>query len=265
MPKVGIKRYIQLLKTIKNPLEYIVHKGQRKLRPLVFTTKPNNIDFEVPESLYQVFKEIFMSDVYHIDNLVKLLPENPIVIDIGANAGFFDILLLSRLNQATILAYEPIPSNVQMLQNTSKNNTLMSTQVKLFAKAVCGKECEGLDLFIEDTDSNQVVASIFTGFNKNNTKKITVECISLSQIINNIENDVIDLLKMDCEGSEYDIVYNTPKELFCRIHNLFIEVHNIDEHQNNIHFFNSYIKSLGYKTSYSPINNFCYAFEAIKQ
>ena len=35
------------------------------------------------------FKEIFMEDFYEADKLMKKLPPNPLVIDVGANAGFF--------------------------------------------------------------------------------------------------------------------------------------------------------------------------------
>jgi len=264
MPKSGLSRYLELFKNVANPAEYLSNKVVRKKRPLTIVTKPNAVEFKVSPSLYLVFKEIFMVDVYNIDYLISLLPSSPTVIDIGANAGFFDILLLSKLKDSKIYAYEPVPSNVLYIESLLKENNWIRSQVKLFPKAVTGADSGGLELFMEDTADNQVVASVFNGFNVNNTKKIKVESITLTQIINDIGSKTIDLLKMDCEGSEYDIVYNTPKELFERITNLFIEVHDIDKEKNNIQYFDSYIKSMGYKTTYSPINDFCWAFEGVK-
>ena len=85
----GFARYARLFKNISNWEEYVFHKDERKKRPLKFITRPYAVKFEVPESLYQVFKEIFMEDFYEADKLMRHLPSNPAVIDVGANDGFF--------------------------------------------------------------------------------------------------------------------------------------------------------------------------------
>lgn len=261
----GISRYFRLWKHIANPGEYVFQKGERHKRNLVFTTKPLPIRFHVSESLYQLFKEIFMADVYEMDELVSALPDTPIVIDIGANAGFFDIQLLSKINAATIYAYEPIPANVKTLQATLQQNPRLGQSVRLFPMAVTGNPLDKLELYAEADENNQVVASAFSGFHKNNSRKITVPCITLTDIIQKNNLQTIDLLKMDCEGSEYDIMYHTGPELIRRINKMMIEVHNLDDERNNINDFNQYVQSLGYTTSYSPINSFCYALEATRK
>jgi FkbM family methyltransferase len=265
MPVTGIKRYINLAENIENPGEYLFHKGKRKMRSLHFTTRPHAINFEVPESLYQVFKEIFMEDVYNIRELVKKLPVNPVVIDIGANAGFFNVLLLSKIKKARILAYEPLASNTNYIGQLIAANPFMSDSLTIEKAAVTGTEKESIDLFMEDTTDNQVVASVFAGFNKDNLKKTTVPCVSLSKIVADNKLEKIDLLKMDCEGSEYDIIYNTPKEIVQLATHLAIEVHNVDEERNNFTQLATYLEFLGYSITYAPINNFCYAVEAVKR
>jgi hypothetical protein len=119
-------------------------------------------------------------------------------------------------------------------------------------------------IFIEDTNDNQVVASIFKGFNANNRKKISFPAVSLCVIMDGIENNNIDLLKMDCEGSEYDIIYNTPVKTIQRIQTMLIEVHDIDE-KNNVVSFDKYLNEIGYVTEHVPINDFCHALEAYKK
>lgn len=261
----GISRYFRLLKHIANPAEYILRKGERHQRDLAFTTRPLPVKFCVSAALYQVFKELFMADVYEIDALVKTLPKNPVVIDIGANAGFFDIQLLSKIDAATIYAYEPMSANVKVLRHTLLQNPRMQQQVRLFQLAVTGQPLDQLDLFAEAEENNQVVASMFAGFNENNTQTITVPCTTLTEIIDTNDLCSIDLLKVDCEGSEYDIIYHTAPELIRRIGRMVIEVHDVDNDQRNIGAFNGYIQSLGYTTTYSPINSFCYALEAVRQ
>ncbi|MBL0884021.1 MAG: FkbM family methyltransferase [Chitinophagaceae bacterium] len=262
MPVSGINRYFRLIKHIKNPGEYLLHKKSRKKRSLVFSTKPNQITFEVPESLYQVFKEIFMADVYEINDLAKNLTEKPIVVDIGANAGFFDFILLSKLPNAQIFAFEPMPANIERLKKTVSQNQWLEKCIFLYQMAVTGKQQSHLDIYMEDTNDNQVVASIFSGFNKSNTKAIRVESISLTEIFvkNNITS--IDLLKMDCEGSEYDILYNTTPDLIQKIKRMVIEVHDIDDQKNNLVSFKKYLEQLGFSVTSQPINSFCHAVEA---
>lgn len=262
MPVKGLTRYIRLFKHIQNPYEYLFHKGKIKFRPLQFTTKPNPVIFNVPESVYQVFKEIFMSDVYEIVDLVNKLPVSPLVIDIGANVGFFDFLLLSKLDTAIIHSYEPVKSNIEKLQETIKANPSIKKNIFINQLAVTGNAKEYLELFSENTQDNQVVASVFSDFNPNNVKSIRVPCITLTDIIKNNGFNKIDLLKMDCEGSEFDIIYNTNPDLIKLIDKMVIEIHDIDSEDNNVTYFSNYLKKLGFIVKHQPINNFCHALEA---
>ena len=265
MPFKGFSRYLKLLNNIQNPFEYLFNRGKRFERSLAFTTKPFAINFTVPESLYQVFKEIFMVDVYNINYLTQILPEAPVVIDIGANAGYFDVLLLSKKNKAKVFAYEPLPHNISMIESVVKQNSWMKQNLSFYQKAVTGIKKENLELYLENTSNNQVVASVFPDFDERNNSKISVPCISLTDIIeqNNLFN--IDLLKMDCEGSEYDIIYNTDKNFIRQIKIMVAEVHDLDNEKNNISALTHYLKSLNFSVKHTPINNACYALEAIKE
>lgn len=264
MPVSGLSRYARLWRHIDNPGEYLLHKKDRQHRDFQFTTKPLPITFRVPNSLYLVFKEIFMTDVYEIDTLVQQLPASPVIIDIGANVGFFGIQLLSKMDAATIYAYEPMPANVQMLRETMDRNPRLAHCLHLHQRAVTGNPLDHIELFAEAEESSQVVASVISGFNNNNTNRLTVPAITLSDIIQQHDLPRIDLLKMDCEGSEYDILYNTDPALIQRITRMTIEVHDLDTEQNNVGYFADYLQQLGYQTTHSPINSFCHALEAVR-
>lgn len=259
----GFSRYQRLLKNISNWQEYFFHKNERKHRALKFTTQPNPIYFEVPDSLYQVFKEIFMEDFYEIEKLIKQLPSQPLVIDVGANAGFFNVLLFSKLKNARVLAYEPLPSNIALFQKTIAQNTGLKN-IQLHQSAVTGASIEKIELFTEDTEDNTVVSSIFSSFNKLNQKKISVPATSLTAIIRENKLEKIDLLKLDCEGSEYDIIYNTEASVFKKVNMMVIEVHQIDENKNNLQSLDQYLRSLGYETRYIPVQEGSYYMEALK-
>lgn len=262
MPVNGFARYFKLAQNIRNPLSYFLFKWNPQKSSLKVTTKPNKISFDVTPEIYLVFKEIFMSDVYDIDTLIPQLSPNPVIIDIGSNVGFFDILVLSKLPTARIEAFEPVAENVAYFNDLIAKNPIL-THVRVNQVAVSGKKTSSIELFTEVSQTNrQVVASVIDGFNQNNTKKITVPSVSLEEIILAYGDTVIDVLKVDCEGSEYDIFYNSPAPVFQKIKLMLIEVHDIDTDKCNISHFAAYIKSLGFQIKYAPINGFCYALEA---
>ncbi len=259
----GFDRYKQLYKNISNWQEYTFHKNERKKRPLNFVTRPHAIHFEVPESLYQVFKEIFMEDFYEAGKLMKKLPSNPIIVDVGANAGFFNVLVFSKLKTARVFAYEPLASNIQLFRKTIDANPSMQN-IQLIQAAVTGIAKDSIELFTEDTTDNTVVSSVFSGFNKLNQKKISVPAQSLTSIIEKNNLEKIDLLKLDCEGSEYDIIYNTHPSILNRVKMMVVEVHQIDNDRNNLNSLDEYLQSLGYTTRSMPVQEGSFYMEALK-
>jgi FkbM family methyltransferase len=263
MPAKGFKRYIELFKHIQNPFEYILHKNERFKRSLIFTTKPNSIQFPVALPLYQVFKEIFLEDVYNIEAVVKQMPQKPVIIDIGANAGFFDVLILSKIKDAKIFAYEPIPRNTQQIKTVLDANPAIKNNVIVHQVAVTGTPGDKIDLYIESENDNSVIASIFSDFNSSNANKISVDTITLTDIFLKNELTEVDIMKVDCEGSEYDIFYNTDPAIIRRAKMLLLEVHDLDEKKNNITAMSKFLVEIGYDVTHQPINNFCHAVEAV--
>lgn len=263
MPTEGYRRYLKLFKNIGNPGIYFRSKFVKPSGPLAFVTRPNPIRIQVPKKLFLVFKEIFMSDVYDIDELIARLPPKPVVVDIGANAGYFDLILLSKISDAKIFAYEPMPANAKLLGDTIKENNL-ETSITLFQKAVTGKPQGNLTLYVEDAADSTVVASVFSDFNQSNEQKVSVPCVSLTEIIEGNQLTSIDILKVDCEGSEFDIFYNTSPELIKRASIIAVEVHDMDKDKANIDYFNNFLKSIGYQTTHTQINGFCHALTATK-
>ncbi|MDO8752056.1 MAG: FkbM family methyltransferase, partial [Candidatus Wolfebacteria bacterium] len=61
---------------------------------------------------------------------------------------------------------------------------------------------------------------------------IRVETVSLDEIVqkNNIER--IDFLKMDCEGAEYGILFNSSPKTIGMIQKISMEYHDMDNERN---------------------------------
>lgn len=161
-------------------------------------------------------------------------PESTI-IDIGANIGVY-ALYASQQKGVRVYAYEPMPDNFTLLKKNIEMNKLNSKVIP-FQLAISGaKEERTLYLgtspmhsFLPDTE-----APFHAGFldvsKHGKQHSITVECISLKDVFDSHAIQRCDMLKIDCEGGEYDILYNLPHKYFSKIKRMRLEYHN---HLNN--------------------------------
>jgi len=200
-------------------LHFAVKLGLTNKDPLIFRAK-NYVDVEVPRRLLHEFKEIFMEECY-TRGLGLPVPENPTVIDIGANAGFFSLFAASRFPGSRIFSYEPVSVNYQqLLRNRSLNQ---SARIMCFQKAVYSYSGE-ISICFDPGDSFTTAAHVAEKA-EDRDEKARVPCVTLKEIFDEHRLSRCDLLKMDSEGSEYDIIYSCPDEYLCRVDQMAIEVH----------------------------------------
>lgn len=243
-----MKRYYYLFKTFRNWWLYLAYKyGFSSRQTLVFETR-NGIMVEVPLRLLHTFKEIFMEEGY-LAGLGKKLAPNPVVLDIGANAGYFSLFAVSRFPGASVFAFEPIPINYDQLARHCRLNA--SYNISAFPLAVSG-QCGEVKLFFDKTDSFTTSATVLS-LDGAADDQIRVPCVSLEKIFDDHHIGKCDLLKMDCEGAEYDILYSCSEECMARIDQLAMEVHRGTGENMNIEALESFLKSRGFVTHHAGI------------
>ena len=258
-----LARYRNLFANIANWPHYFLAKRQPGFAPRRFVTTRNALRFEVTSiALYAVFKEIFLEDFYTIRALAKALPRNPVVIDVGANAGYFCLLLFSKRPDAQAYAYEPIPENHELFTKHLAWNPSMARQLRLHHAAVTGRPVESVELFREPDQDQSVTASVFKDFATHNRASVRVPAVTLASIMYDNKLTRVDLLKLDCEGSEYPIVYDTPAELWPAIQSIFLEVHDLDNDRRNVGAITRFLEAQGYRCSHEAAKNGCWALVA---
>jgi FkbM family methyltransferase len=157
--------------------------------------------------------ECVVLDDYNIKNYIK---DDDIILDIGSHIGSFSICASRNTKKGFIYAFEPSPENFEQLR---KNIALNKSQnIIPINKAVLSRK-KKTRFYINKT--NYASNSIFT---KTNTF-IEVPCINLSDIFKKYNLPKCNFLKMDCEGTEYDIILNTPKNVLKKIDKMVIEYH----------------------------------------
>jgi len=145
---------------------------------------------------------------------------NDVVIDIGAHIGLFTLYASQFCNDGTIYSFEPIKENYELLLENVKSNNL--EQVRSFNLAVSNSN-ESIKLYINDDESGH---SMFS----QSSQSIMVNSISLKRVFDDNHIEHCNFLKLDCEGTEYEIIKNLPFEYFEKIDKIIIEYHLADSH-----------------------------------
>ncbi|MBN1615123.1 MAG: FkbM family methyltransferase [Deltaproteobacteria bacterium] len=246
----GAMRYYHLLKNLSNWWLYLFVKfgGLKRRDPLLFRTR-RGVSVEVPRRLLQTFKEIFMDECY-MRGLEAPVPENPNIVDIGANAGYFSLFAASRFPGAWIFAFEPVPANFALLDRNRKLNP--HVRLSCLSAAVAGRSGE-ITLTLDPEDTFPTSATIIGEPEAQRKNTVRVEAVTLPDIFAKYRIDRLDLLKMDCEGAEYEILYHTPGDVLAKICQMALEVHKGPEPGQNIEALSDYLGKQGFGTRQRPV------------
>ncbi len=143
------------------------------------------------------------------------VPEGSIVLDVGANIGAFSLAASRRA--AVVYAIEPVQANFEVLRRNIELNKASNIKAERLAMAAENGECE------------MAIAGVSSSMHyRSETAKIEkVTTITLERFLEERGILEVDYMKMDCEGSEWDIVLKTPPNVLARIKHIEMEFHNI--------------------------------------
>lgn len=163
-----------------------------------------------------MYEMLFAGGYRRALSYLSTLPEG-VVLDLGANFGLFS-LLASRANpKLRIYAYEPGPENIDVFQMNLLANPGLKERITLISKGVSGKPGKASWCFVPDNPGA-------SGFFAAGLHTVEVELVSFQQAIEACGSDRA-FVKMDVEGSEFDILRETPRSTWERVSALAFEVH----------------------------------------
>jgi FkbM family methyltransferase len=161
------------------------------------------------------------------------------IVDVGANVGSFAIYAAQSCPGARIFCYEPEQQNFRLLKQNIQINGL-DGRVAAFQCAVASSssrrklavrisQCNSFE-YLRDGASHQLV-----------------DCMTLQDILSEHRPQGIDLLKMNCEGAEYEILECCSQSDYDRIANIRLEYHNLDDTSRNGKSLRRFLEARGYR------------------
>jgi len=190
---------------------------------------------------WDVVHELFFAKGYHraMQWLAARPDPSPRVLDLGGNIGSFTLLVHRHKPGARITAFEPGPPNIQMFQMNMLANNLPEDRIELRKMAVAGTS--GTATWFFDS-ANPGGSSLY----EKKGNPVEVQIIALAQVIAEGNEDIA-LLKIDIEGSEYDLLAHTPASTWARVQAVALELHDDPAGKKTQQAFMDEMKSFGFQ------------------
>ena len=171
------------------------HGYRMKFRPLSYDSK--------------VLYDIFVKRVY------GAIPRNCSIVDIGAHIGIFT-LYCCQARALKVLAFEPESKNFKLLMKNVQANHL--SNVHAFRLGVWSRN-ETKILF---TTSGSGFHSFYPANNHIGGSE-TISCVGINTVLDPLESPVF--IKIDAEGSEYEIINHIKSRNTAKISGMVLEYH----------------------------------------
>lgn len=144
---------------------------------------------------FDVLRDVFIQEEYRLP-----IKQNPkVIFDLGSNIGVTVIYFALIYPKATIYAFEPDPKNIPIFKNNTRQ---FNNRVVLYEKAIHW-DADVREITLYQNPDFHWSSSFFE--QGGDLKKVTVNTVTLEQVMDECHIDTIDVMKFDIEGAEYDL------------------------------------------------------------
>lgn len=183
------------------------------------------------------------------------------IIDVGAGTGDYTLYAATAHPNSQVFAFEPYPQSFVLMQENLRLNTVTNAQA--FDKAIGTTSGE---LMLDLTGGEPLQFQSFLKQTGNMEKSLSVHALSLADVFAMLEIEACDLLKLDCEGAEYSILFDTPQPVLERIQRIVMEYHdNIVQYTH--HDLTRFLNERGFRveTFSNPVHPYLGYLRAIQK
>lgn len=193
----------------------------------------------------QAFANVWILKEYEMEGFEIM--ENDLIIDVGGHIGLFALYASLKCPEGKVISVEPHPQNFSLLKENMNNNNFLKT--KIVNKAITNSNND-IELFIDSQDDS---AHSIHGTGKNS---IQIKGTTLRDIMQENQVSNCNMLKMDCEGSEFESIESLSDDELLQIEKICLEYHIIDNDSSNLDNLRNRLKKIGYNVNIIPTNDF---------
>jgi FkbM family methyltransferase len=167
--------------------------------------------------------------------------EGMIAVDAGGHFGMAACAISRAIGEkGRLYCFEPIAEYREILADNIGRNALGNIEV---VPAALGREA-GRALIYKDDGGTGIVP-------KPDREAVEVEVVALDEFLGERGLDRLDLLNMDCEGSELFVLQGAERHLKANRVQVFVEVHHgfLKELNQSVHDLLDFLGGLGYRAS----------------
>ena len=242
-----IKNEINNMKNEINYIKYIIDKKYSQ-ENTISPCRVFGMDFIFYHSrTRQVYDYGIRTDVESYNFDAVEFKEGDIVIDIGANIGIVSIYLAKKYPFLKIYAFEPVRQNYEcILKNIELNN--IKDGIITVENIALTKDRRKLNMIVPIYNTGQ--SNIHNRYSSPLLSNIdpNIPSIKLDDVFSKYNIEECKLLKIDCEGAEYEILYSTNESNLKKCNTLLAEFHgNIDEQKKLYDYCSKYIQNVFYE------------------
>ncbi len=213
-----MKNTLNLIKNqILDPVKIQALKLQKQKDGLYYTfIQENKMALHLEdEGINRELALIKIHEPKSTEYLKAILKKNMLVIDIGANIGYY--ALIEAKAGAKVIAFEPTPKNIEILKKNIEINKF-ENQILVSDKAISDKKgTEKLYLGFSNSGNSMIPL---------NENHILIKSVTLDEYLSKQNIKKVDIIRMDIEGGELKAVKgmekllteNPPKHLFIELH-----------------------------------------------
>jgi len=205
-------------------------------RRFLVTLRKSDLRFYVRSAMdVWSIKETFLDNFYLPKGMFNI-EKDWNIIDIGAGVGDFSLLAGSLVPVGKVFAFEAFSETFHLLQENINLNRF--SNIKAYFEAVGAKDGH---LFIDQNSAEPLQYS--TRDYGTHHKDLPVKAVSLERIFEREEIPFCHLLKLDCEGGEYEILFSLTPKILQRIGAVTMEYHDgvtAYSHQDLVEYFHQH-------------------------
>lgn len=218
----ALRTVFRLFTKLKNPFTYILFYfgyGQENKKTLLVSRTGNRFWVRNKTTDKWPILEVWLNHCY--GDLSK--KNYKTIVDIGGHIGMFSIYASEACPNAKIYSFEPFKENYDMFVKNTKNiKNIHVENVGILDKR--GNFKIYLNKYPEKGMVNKERPTVY----KNRFKEsicYNIKTITLNDVFTKHNIKEVDFMKIDCEGSEYQILLNAEDALLKKIKNIAMEWH----------------------------------------